>query len=103
DTKAPKRLLTPAQLADFLAVERSFVYEHAAALGAMRLSDGPRARLRFDLEDVKRRLCATSCSGGRESGVTEPASPARSSARRRRTAGTNVELLPIRGRSKWAA
>ena len=35
-----------------LMVEASFVYEHAVELGAMRLGSGPRARLRFDLEDV---------------------------------------------------
>jgi hypothetical protein len=39
----PERLLTPAELAVWLNVERNYVYEHAASLGALRLGDGPRA------------------------------------------------------------
>jgi excisionase family DNA binding protein len=42
------RLLTPAELAEYLSVERSYVYEHASELGAIRLGTGPKARLRFD-------------------------------------------------------
>ena len=35
-----------------------YVYAHARELGAIRLGDGPRARLRFDLAEVERRLLA---------------------------------------------
>jgi hypothetical protein len=77
-----------------LQVEPSFIYSHAAELGAMRLGTGPRARLRFDLEDVKRRI---SCQTGRESVEPDAASQAASRRRRRRSMGTNVPLLPIRG------
>lgn len=82
-------------VARHLNVERSFVYEHAAELGARRLGEGPKARLRFSLEDVD---AAISCSLGRES----EQSPERMSkpVRRRRRArplGTDVALLPIRG------
>jgi hypothetical protein len=96
------RLLTPAELADWLHVDRSYVYEHAVALGAMRLGDGPKARLRFDLEVVKARLSVTSCAVARESGEEEPAPRAGSRRRRRSGAGTSVGLLPIRGRSEAA-
>jgi hypothetical protein len=92
---AEARLLTPAELAVFLAVERSYVYAHAEELGAFRLGSGPRARLRFDRDEVLRR---TSCSVSRESSAADPASSAIGRRGRRRRTGTDVELLPIRGR-----
>ena len=49
-------LLTPTQVADRYAVSRTWVYEHADELGAIRLGDGPRARLRFDPERVRQAL-----------------------------------------------
>lgn len=94
-----ERLVTPAELATFLAVDRSYVYEHADELGAYRLGSGPRARLRFDLEEVRRR---TSCSVSRESAAAEPAPQAPPRPCRRQRLGTNVPLLPIRGRSEAA-
>jgi hypothetical protein len=99
----PDRLLSPAELADWLGVERSFVYEHADELGALRLGTGPRARLRFDVEEVARRLREHgTCSAGR--GSDEP-NPAREAVKRRRgpkRMGTSGELLPIRGRTETA-
>jgi hypothetical protein len=44
------QLLDPKELARALNVSLDYVYEHAADLGAMRLGDGPKARLRFDLQ-----------------------------------------------------
>jgi len=38
---------------------RSYVYEHANELGAIRLGDGPKARLRSDLEHVVETLSRT--------------------------------------------
>jgi hypothetical protein len=90
-----ERLLTAAQLADWMAVDSSYVYEHAAELGAIRLGSGPRARLRFDASEVLRRLSA--CQTGRESSGAESASRAASRPRRRRRSGSEVALLPIRG------
>jgi hypothetical protein len=49
-------LLTAAQVADRFAVSRAYVYEHAGRLGAIRLSDGPKARLRFDPKRVAEAL-----------------------------------------------
>ena len=90
--------LTPHQVAELLQVDRGYVYEHARELGARRLGSGPKARLRFRLEDVKR---ATPCLADRESDhavkrMTEP------KRRRQRTPrlGTEVALLPIRGSSE---
>ena len=41
-------LVDAATLAEILTVERDWVYAHARELGAVRLGDGPKARLRFD-------------------------------------------------------
>lgn len=50
-----RRYVDAARLAEVLGVERQWVYEHSAQLGAIRLG-GPRGRLRFDLEHVRRVL-----------------------------------------------
>jgi hypothetical protein len=96
-------LVDAAALAVHLSVDRSYVYEHATELGAIRLGSGPRARLRFDLEDVRRRLSATSCSASRESEAVDPAPTAGLRPRRRRQTGTTAQLLPIRGRTEATA
>jgi hypothetical protein len=92
--RANGRLVTVAEVADRLGVSRGYVYDHALELGAMRLGTGPKARLRFDLDEVRRRI---SCEGGRESVEPDAASNAVSRRRPRRPTGTNVALLPIRG------
>jgi hypothetical protein len=88
-------LVDAEALARFLNVERSWVYQHATKLGAVRLGDGPRARLRFDVVEAKRRL---TCCMSR--GSEDPPSGAVESVRRRRRSrllGTSSALLPIRG------
>jgi hypothetical protein len=91
-----EQLWTPAQLAEWLQVERDYVYLHAVELGALRLGSGPRARLRFDPAEVRRRLNA--CYPGRESDEAETAAlKPRKGPRRQRPLGTSVPLLPIRG------
>jgi hypothetical protein len=93
------RLLSPAELAAWLSVDRSWVYEHAEELGVLRLGGGPRARLRFDVEEVVRRLRKRdTCSASRESDALDPAQDAAKRRRRRNPLGTGGELLPIRGR-----
>jgi hypothetical protein len=49
----PYQLLEPKQLATALNVSLDYVYAHAADLGVMRLGDGPKARLRFDLRTAQ--------------------------------------------------
>jgi hypothetical protein len=56
------RLVSAAELADYLGVKRAWVYENAISLGAKPLGDGPKPRLRFDLEEAK------SCSPARQAG-----------------------------------
>src|SRR4051794_17424231 len=46
--EAGSACLTVSQVAARYRVSRSWVYAHQRELGAMRLGDGPRARLRFD-------------------------------------------------------
>jgi hypothetical protein len=91
----PASLVDAETLAHYLNVERSWVYEHAAELGVRRLGTGPKARLRFSIEEVDERL---SCSASR--GPDEPekgaAAPIRHH-RRRRSLGTGTDLLPVKG------
>jgi hypothetical protein len=47
------------ELADQLGVHPSFVYAHAAELGAMRLGTGRKARIRFDVEQARQALDAS--------------------------------------------
>lgn len=55
--RAPRavRYVDAAAVARALGVERDWVYDHARELGAVRLG-GPNGRLRFDLEEIPRRL-----------------------------------------------
>jgi hypothetical protein len=48
--------LKPKDLAKELDVSVDYVYEHAVELGAMPLGDGPKARLRFELQTAKRAM-----------------------------------------------
>ncbi len=85
----PRELMDADQLAKHLGLTRAWVYEHAQQLGAIRLGDGPRPRLRFDPQtatqalDTRRR-------------PTEPAhaTPRPGRPRRRRTPAS-VSLLPV--------
>jgi hypothetical protein len=55
-TGAPGRLLSATEVSEWWGVSRGWVYEHATELGAIRIGDGERPRLRFDPEQVARRL-----------------------------------------------
>jgi hypothetical protein len=95
-TSVPSVTLDAAAIARRYGVTAAWVREHADRLGAMRLGDGPRPRLRFDVE----RVAAAMASGQVNRRPDEPesgAAPSSSRRRRRRRTGTGVELLPIRG------
>ena len=49
-------LIDAAAVARSFGVSRDWVYAHTDELGAVRLGSGPKARLRFDPEEVKERL-----------------------------------------------
>ena len=84
-----RRLATAKEVADALGVERKWVYANQERLHVIRLGQGPRARLRFDLERAAEGLAAVEDSGQRRR------------ARRRKKAARSlpagVDL--IRGRS----
>ena len=85
-----------ATVAEYLSVERAWVYAHASELGARQLGNGGRARLRFTLAAVEDYLSI--CSAGRQSEMPESARREVSRPRKHECLGTNVALLPIRGR-----
>jgi hypothetical protein len=49
-------LVAARELAEDLGVSIDYVYAHATELGAMRLGSGPKARIRFDLDQARRAL-----------------------------------------------
>ena len=91
----PTALVDAATLARALGVSPSFVYSRSSELGARRLGNGPKARLRFDLER------AVEGHAGCAPGCTAPAAP-QTAKRRPRRAASSGELLPIRGRAARA-
>lgn len=54
----PAPLVSAAELAVVLGVDVVWVREHADLLGVYRLGAGPRARLRFDVQEARARLRA---------------------------------------------
>lgn len=90
-------LVDVAAVAAYLSVNPAWVYAHADFLGARRLGNGPRARLRFSLAEVDERL--STCPAGRQSEAPDSAPTAALQPRQRWSMGTSGELLPIRGRN----
>lgn len=87
--------LTANEVAQVLAVDPAYVYENAARLGGRRLGDGPKARLRFRLEDVEAALPCVASRGAEKlaTGTVKPKRRLHHAAR----LGTEAPLLPIRG------
>lgn len=81
-------LVDAAAIARLFGVSRDFVYQHADELGAVRLGDGPKARLRFDPTRVGRVLRRP----------PEKPTPASRRHTRRRATRRSSSLLPIRQR-----
>ena len=71
----------------------AWVYRHKDELGVIRQGDGPRPRLRFDPE--------VACSAGKRSLSEQSSAQAeKPRGRPRSRPGTDVPLLPIRGRQE---
>lgn len=87
------RLLTAAEVAEMLQVTPAWVRAHATDLGAIRLGDGPRARLRFEQERVAAAL------ERRRVAPSAPPKPARRPGRRPQPRD-DIEMFQPRG---WAA
>lgn len=91
-----RELVDAAELARQFGIERSWVYTHAIELGAVKLGGGAKPRLRFDPEIAARVLRKVD-----EKPAADP--PARSGKRAGqppRRAGSEVRLLPVRGRGE---
>lgn len=99
-SEPPARLLSASELARHLGVTRPWVYQHAVELGARRLGDGPKARLRFELDTALEAWGRSRAwrSVGNESspaGESRAASPTRR-ARRPKPAWEPGSILAIR-------
>jgi len=75
-------------------VSRSYVYEHSAELGAVRLGQGPKARLRFDLERV-----AGALAQGSTNSEARPSAPPRKRSGRARSNDLPPGVKLIQGRN----
>jgi len=86
-----RELVDASALAKRFGIERSWVYSHAIELGAVKLGNGAKPRLRFDPEVAARVLRRVG-----EEPAADP--PARSGKRAGQPQGSEgrVELLPIR-------
>jgi hypothetical protein len=93
-----RRLVDAAAVADTLGVSRDCVYAHADELGGKHIGNGPRGRLRFDLDQA---LAAwTSRSTSKESQQPKtPTTKGNPLRRRQQGMGSGAELLPIGGSS----
>jgi hypothetical protein len=91
-----RRLVDAAAVADTLGVSRGCVYAHADELGGKHIGNGPRGRLRFDLD--KALAVWTSRSESKKSHEQKAPAPGSNSSRRHRPRmGSGAELLPVRG------
>ncbi|MDP9416493.1 MAG: hypothetical protein M3P48_01320 [Actinomycetota bacterium] len=98
----PPRLVDAAEVARRFGLRREWVYEHADRLGAVRLGDGPRPRLRFKVERVEQALAARASREPNRSSPSPdaPAPTDLAARRRRRPRPSSAHLLPIRGRER---
>ena len=86
------RYLDTTSVAEMLGVSDEWVRDHAAELGAIRLGDGKRGQLRFEVDRVRTAL-------DRRRLQTEPR-PRSARRARRRVAGVQLLPLPASGRSR---
>lgn len=63
-TQPRARLVTATELAAELGVSRDWIYQHRDDLGAVRIGDGPKARLRFDIDAARQAIGARSQASG---------------------------------------
>jgi hypothetical protein len=89
----PERLVDAAEIARLHGKARSWVYEHAGELGAVRLGSGPRPRLAFSPARVAERLQKVEEPKGAPLPTASP--PRRRRGRAGRTA-TGAPLLHVR-------
>lgn len=91
----PQGFLNVAQLARHFGLNPAWVYEHADELGAMRTGDGPKARIRFDLQTATQALRQHQANRSPAPATVKPRKPAQAPVSPYRT---DAPLLEIRGR-----
>jgi hypothetical protein len=82
----PGEMVDAAEIARRFGVSTDYVYNNADRLGAIRLGNGPKARLRFNSTVVAERLSAPT-----------PSAPSSPHPRRQPRRAADIPLLPIRG------
>jgi hypothetical protein len=86
-----RELVDALELARRFGIERSWVYSHAIDLGAVKLGEGPKPRLRFDPEIAARVLRKV----GEGSAADPPARSGERAGQPQRGRRSGVRLLPI--------
>jgi hypothetical protein len=88
-------LVDAATLAATLGVSRGAIYAHAEELGGRRIGNGPRGRLRFDLDSALAAWTSRPTSKKSQAPQT-PIAAGNSPSRGSQRLGSRSELLPIR-------
>jgi hypothetical protein len=88
-----RELVDATELARRFGIERSWVYSHAIELGAVKLGEGPKPRLRFDPQIAARVLRKV----GGEPAADPPARSGERAGQPPRRGRGEVRLLPIHG------
>lgn len=86
------RLLTTKELCNARGLSKDWVYSHATELGAIRLSSGPKAQMRFDLGKADAYLATLSLLPTQEH--APQTARKRKPKRRRKTATTTPYGVP---------
>lgn len=91
-----RELVDAAELARRFGIERSWVYSHAIELGAVKLGNGAKPRLRFDPQIAARALRRM----GEEPEADPPARSGMRAGQPSARGGRGAQLLPIHGRGE---
>lgn len=86
-----RELIDATELARRFGIERSWVYSHAIELGAVKLGDGPKPRLRFDPDIAARILQRV----GEVKAADPPARSGKRAGQPQAHGSSEVRLLPI--------
>jgi hypothetical protein len=87
-----RELVDASELARRFGIERSWVYSHAIQLGAVKLGNGSKPRLRFDPQIAAKVLRKV----GGDSAADPPARSGKRAGQPQGNRGSEVPLLPIR-------
>jgi hypothetical protein len=95
ETGEPVGMLTVPEFAAYMKLNPGWVYEHADELGAVRLSSGPKARIRIDFQTAKAALAQLQANR-----TPEPAAKPRRPRRRPETDLYSPEAPPLESRPR---